>query len=343
MRKNIAKIMAAVMIMMSITVAPFGNTKEIKAENSYYTESMNITNDAPKPTGTGHEDWLFAGWYSDSECKTPIENKKVGDSAYAKFVSADVLSVKCQSLKDVSSSDETTSMRIITTVDNLNYSEVGFKVKVGNNEKEYSTTTVYKKIVTNDDKNKFEYEASIFDTSSTYFATVTMTNIPNKGFTKGIYITPYWKTLDGTTVYGVGRYARVEDSYYDGGKTVINVPVRLYTDKNVAAGKITVNYDKDKYTYIGSEDGDLGNIFDEIYVYDNGDGKVTCVGNVSPINDIKADGLLVSLRFARKDSSDETYTFNVDGEEFANYEGEFVYTSGTTFDVSNVTHKAINK
>lgn len=339
MRKNIAKVMAAALIMMSVAVAPYGNTKEVKAADDYYTEQLTVTAEAPKPTDSAHKDWLFAGWFTGSDCKDAIEEKS--GTAYAKFVPADVMSVKCQSVDGVNAETESTSMRLITTVDNLKYQKVGFKITVGNTTKTYETKTVYKTITSKTSGLGVEYGPSIFDDKSTYFATATMINIPNKGFAKGIFITPYWVTLDGTTVEGVGRYARVEDSYYDGGKTVVNVPVRLYTDKNVAAGQVTVNYDKDTYKYIGTETGDLGDVFEELYVNDNGAGKVTCVGNASEIRDVKADGLLVSLRFVRKDTSDATVTFNVDGEQFANYAGDFVYTSGTTFDVSNVTHKAV--
>lgn len=341
MRKNIAKVVAVALVMMSVAVAPYGNTKEVKAADAYYTEKMTVTAEAPKPTDANYKDWLFAGWFTDGDCKDAIEEKT--GTAYAKFVPADVMSVKCQSLSGVTADSEKTSMRLITTVDNLKYQKVGFKITVGSTTKSYDTKTVYKNIKSKDSGLEFEYGPDIFSEKSTYFATATMVNIPNTGFTKGIFVTPYWVTLDGTTVEGVGRYARVEDSYYDGGKTVVNVPVRLYTDKNVAAGQVTVNYDKDTYTYIGTENGDLGDVFEELYVNDNGAGKVTCVGNASEIRDVKADGLLVSLRFARKDKSDQTVTFNVDGEQFANYDGDFVYTSGTTFDVSDVTHKAVNK
>lgn len=339
MRKNIAKVMAAALIMMSVAVTPYRNTKEVKAADNYYTEQLTVTEEAPKPTDTEHKDWLFAGWFTESDCKDAIEEKT--GKAYAKFVPADVMSVKCQSLAGVKDSDETTSMRLITTVDNLKYQKVGFKITVGSKTTTHETNTVYKMISSKNTLLSVEYAPSIFSEKSTYFATATMTNIPKKGFTKGIFITPYWVTLDGTMVEGVGRYARVEDSYY--GNTVVNVPVRLYTDKDVAAGKVTVNYDKDTYTYIGTETGDLGNVFEELYVNDNGTGAVTCVGNASEIRNVKADGLLVSLRFARKDTSDENATFSVNGEEFANYDGDFVYTSGTTFDVSDITYKAVNK
>ena len=50
-----------------------------------------------KTTVTG--EWVFAGWFKNEACTSSLgsgENPTSGTTYYAKFVSADVLSVKCQ-------------------------------------------------------------------------------------------------------------------------------------------------------------------------------------------------------------------------------------------------------
>ena len=92
-------------------------------------------------------------------------------------------------------------------------------------------------------------------------------NIPNTAFKTGIQITPYWTTLDGTKVSGVSRYARVEDGYLN----IVNVPVRLYSVEEAAAGYLEVAYDGDKFAYVGA---DTGNVFAEMETADDGSGRV---------------------------------------------------------------------
>lgn len=293
---------------------------------------------APKPTTEGYKDWIFAGWYNEESCKTYISNKDgVTGNKYAKFVPADVLSVKCQNEAGATATTEKTKMRLVTTVDTLNYREVGFEIKIGEQSKDIKINTVYSQISATVDAMKFEHQPNIFSDASQYFATVTLTNIPKDGFAQGIFIKPYWITVDGTKVYGVGRYARIEDSW----ENIVNVPVRLYTDKDVAACSLNLHYDKANYTYVGTNGFDVGNVLDEIYISDNAQGKITCVGNTSTMtNNVKADGILVNLRF-KKIGEATSSVFTVDNEQFANKDENFVYTSGTSFDVSDIQYKTV--
>lgn len=348
MRKNKLRMGAIVMMavmMLSCIPCVAGKNVKVDAATANYTEKLDISkykDNAPKPSDASHKDWVFAGWFNDENCTdfvTSDEKTEATGEKYAKFVSADVLSVKCQILNGTTKDSEKTSMRLVTTVDGLDYTKVGFDIAVGEKTADIEMTTVYKKITANDGEVVFEYNPTDFDSNATYFATVTLTNIPKSGFEKGIFIKPYWVTVDGTKVYGVERYARVEDEW----ENIVNVPVRVYTDCDVAAGHIKVTYDKDKYTYAGTENGDIGDVFDEMYVADDSKGTVSCVGNTEKAENTKADGMIVNLRFKAISGTITSETFSVTDESFANEDEEFVYTAEKEFNISDVNYKAVGK
>lgn len=252
-----------------------------------YVQDGNRT--APKPTETGYEKYLFAGWYSDQECET-VYTEATG-KAYAKFVPAQVLSAACQitsTVKDASAGKS--DLRIVSTVDGANYSKVGFKVSMGDDwSYKYGTETVFKKIVSTTDGLEYKnVDPSVFNVDSQYFFTLKITNIGSGRFGDAFYITPYWITKDGTEVDGITRCARVEDGY----SSIVNVPVRLYTDENVAAGYLEVSIPSG-CEYVGYDAG----IFEEMEVAASGS-TVKLVGNVADISANKtADGLYANLRF----------------------------------------------
>lgn len=343
MNRRTLKILSCLMAVAMITLcmAGFGTKVEVSAAETPYTEQLDISSYnevAPKPANAEHKDWIFAGWYKDADCKEFITDKSaVSGQQYAKFVPADVLTVRCQNLAGTTAESGTTKMRIVTTVDSTYYKEVGFEFTIDGNTSKHSIDTVYGAIKATEGGVASSYAPTDFCADSEYFATVTIENISD--FQKTFTIKPYWVTLDGTKVEGVSRMSRVEDSYLN----LVNVPVRLYTDKMIAAGKVVVNYDKAKFEFYQD---DNGNILDEMYVADNAEGKVTCVGNTEKANDVKADGLLVNLRFkVLEGNNDSTFEFKVNGEEFANSNEQLVYTddSAKTFDVSDVVYKVISK
>lgn len=178
--------------------------------------------------------YIFAGWYQDAQAAQPYRNAvSEGEIAYAKFVPEEVLSVKAQLSAEVipeGTTADQTSMRFITTVDTLKYREVGFQIAIQgitapitqNTNKVY--TSLYQ---IGEDGKKDEISPKMFCTASNYFCPVTMTKIPLAAWNTEITITPYWITLDGTTVYGVaatksvdqGRkacVARIDSTYYPG-------------------------------------------------------------------------------------------------------------------------------
>lgn len=305
-----------------------------RAENACYTESIDITpykeGIAPKPADPAHAGWIFAGWFTDTACTTAVDRETATGAQYAKFVPSGVLSAKCQVLSDTTSTSDTSKIRFVSTIDNLKYQQVGFKYQIaGGAEKSYTTTQVMKSIVANEGGVAFGYQPTVFDECSQYFITVTMKNIPNRAFATGIRITPFWVTLDGTEVEGVSRYIRVEDHY----NKIVNVPVRLYDNADVAAGLLSISYDAAKYDYVGS---DNGTVFDSTKCNAKA-GLVYCVGNVDDISgNTPADGMFVNLRFQLKESQTNDGAFTVVDKDFCNNVEESV-----TVSVAEAAYKAV--
>ncbi len=173
------------------------------SESSYPTTSMTITS-------TGNK-YIFAGWYSydsDSQSYTACTSIPTSD-AYAKFVDANVLTVKAQLSYGTTSDSPSTNMRFISTVDTLNYSEVGFEVTIFSSTYTAKSSVVYNSIVeaytAEDGSNSttsIVSSPSTFSSSSNYFMSCVVTGIPNANFDTEITVRAYWTTLDGTTVYG---------------------------------------------------------------------------------------------------------------------------------------------
>jgi hypothetical protein len=314
MRNKLTKKITVVLLALTMVVVGFMpvNGSKVKAAEGLgqqvveYTdyETYKNASKAPRYSGTESGDYIFAGWFADKDCSSVVADGAA--TAYAKFVSADILSAACQVKADTASSTATTALRMLSTVDSLDYSKVGFKVKVADKEeKAYNTDTVYKNITALENGvESNNIAATKFDSNSGWFFALTILNISNTDYAKGIQITPYWITLDGTEVTGISRYVRVEDYY----KENINVPVRLNSADDVAgiaAGRVTVNYPSNKCTFVAPATGetlDLG-MFEEVEYYDDGNGTIKIVGNVSSIANKDAEGLYINLRFTVTDTS----------------------------------------
>ena len=103
-------------------------------------------------------------------------------------------------------------MRLITSVDGLNYLNVGFNVATTANPNgtDVVSTSVYSKIKAKDSNLSYSYTPDIFSSTSKYFGTLTLINLPvisgGQDYTNTEYIvTPFWTTQDGTRVYGETR------------------------------------------------------------------------------------------------------------------------------------------
>lgn len=275
---------------------------------------------APKPITEEYEHWLFAGWYEDEACtSTPITDTSYTGKYYAKYVPEEVLSVKCQVASGTAASTETTKLRLVSSVDTLEYNKVGFVVEIDDINYCYvnESKEVYSTIVAAEDGVTYNYTPTVFQyTASKYFITATVAGIPSTAYGSGIRVTPYWKTLDGTTVEGVSRCVRVEDSYLE----IVNVPVRVYSDTTAKSGNsFTVSYDSEIYDYTGFDKGTLT-------------GKVTVDSTTTPGEitctlgeNIEANGMLGNLRFTKKDTAQSVVTegFGISSETVTDWNSSY--------------------
>lgn len=166
------------------------------------------------------EGYIFAGWYTNATYDTPISKSTKTGKYFPKFVHESVLTLKLQLTKDTTSTSEKTTLRLITSVDNLNYANVGFLI--GNELK--VSNTVYRTITgyTKDGMNSYKPN-EVFHNSSNFFATMTlndaMNDIEHHGtgdeFGKTVNVIPQWTTMDGTTVTGQGASFEINDYLYE--------------------------------------------------------------------------------------------------------------------------------
>lgn len=173
-------------------------------EIAVYRKAVNADQEYTSyPEKTGY---VFGGWYSDVYLTEPLDASVTSGVAYAKFVQADVLTVKFQKLVGASKEDATTKLRAVTSVDTLDYEYVGFKrVVEGASEKIYKTKSVYKTIKGTVNGETYTYTPSDISEASKYLMALSINNIPQAFYNKDITITPVWKTLDGTIVTGTAR------------------------------------------------------------------------------------------------------------------------------------------
>ena len=297
------------------------------------------------------QEWLFAGWYQEKDT-TNETCKKAYDSAittvaedatvYAKFVPASVMAVKCQVTPDTDADSEKANMRLISTTDSADYVKMGFKVSYKGRELDCYTTTLYKRVAASDDGMECNYSANAFNTASNYFFAVRLTNIGNANFAEPLYIEPYWVTADGTTVTGVSRYARVEDSY----EKIVNLPVRLYSDEKVTSGEVSLSYDATRFDLyaVDGETKIAGTVFDTVDYERTLDEETNVAtlkltGNNTAVDEVvptaTADGIFANIRLQLKEDQliESNTSFAVTNENFLNGE------SNVTLNVANVIYK----
>ena len=182
--------------------------------------------------------YIFAGWFTDEACTTALKANDNAEQAYAKFVDAEVLSVKAQvRLDEIKDDDDKvtgyklpedkTDMRFVTTVDSTKYREVGFEItakdstgqdktiKVGS-EFVYEYLYAVGKVGTEGAEPMSYTPSDICSPQSTLFKTFTVTDIPVAKYGETFSVRAYWITQDGTTVYGYEE--PVTKTVYEGAK-----------------------------------------------------------------------------------------------------------------------------
>jgi len=223
-------------------------TVYVDSTGAFISEYTTISKAGQAPTATteGYEEWLFAGWYKDQECtkgnviKKASINSYVGQAAYAKFVSADLLTVKIQVSENTQGSSST-NMRMVSSVDTLNYAGVGLTVEYHRDDGTTSTQTfagnkVFNEIIASAESGvDYDYNAKVFDTESSWFITATITDITSDNYDNNFVIKPYWVTFDGTYVYGESRYVQIQDAYSN------VVPVSIKADSQEAVDAFSIS------------------------------------------------------------------------------------------------------
>ena len=152
------------------------------------------------------ETYVFAGWYTDKDFTIPLATDVKTGIAFAKFVKKSVLSVKGQLSTGVSADDKTTNLRVLTSVDTLDYESVAFTVKFGDVRTfTNKSMTVYKTVTAIEGSMEaisYDAKTAFKNTVSEYFMAYTIKGIPNEVFGTAVTVTPSWTTLDGTVVTG---------------------------------------------------------------------------------------------------------------------------------------------
>ena len=199
-------------VLMAATVSGTIITHATDEADNYYTDVTTI----PSKEGC-----VFAGWYQDKECTNPYRESDTYSEAYAKFVSADVLSVKCQLTAGATMESTSTDLRLVTTVDSLKYQSVGFIVSAGEKgPRTLESNTVYSSISAFVNANKTTYTPQDLAADANYFMTSKITDIPSEAFATTFSVTPFWKTMDGTTVTGAEKVFTIKE----------NLPVSIYEE-----------------------------------------------------------------------------------------------------------------
>lgn len=246
-----AGVLATGLIVAGILVLPKQADAAVVEDKVIYEEGYDIKKywDAENPKAPVKEGYVFGGWYSEKEENAYLtyENAKSAETAYAKFVPAQVLSVKAQNMADTTADTPTTYVRVISSLDSKNYSKVGFDIYLANSVKLYKNNDTQAKEPLETDKiydgvlvgkNKQEKRAvEIFGGVSKYVSVWQLTGIANAHFQKIIYVRPYWITPDGTKVLGLAKYVHIEDEY----KGYVCVPVNVSRTEGIAAGSVTMN------------------------------------------------------------------------------------------------------
>lgn len=169
-----------------------GNIVTVHDGETLYTVAAE--NNAVQLNYIGVEGKLFAGWFADEACTVPAELSNITESidVYAKYVSDSYLGLRYYR----SGFFRLRSLTLVSAIDGNNYAETGFIV---NGEKisvsDYST------------RYGFRTARSLFGREVANNALLMTCDYAFDGVTYGarLNITPYWVTMDGTTVRGETR------------------------------------------------------------------------------------------------------------------------------------------
>ncbi|MBQ9544536.1 MAG: hypothetical protein IJV00_05365 [Clostridia bacterium] len=140
---------------------------------------------------------VFAGWYADEALTSPLSPSVTEGAAYAKFADADVMTVRAQWASD---ENGTYKIRFLSTVDSLDYQNVGFTVFANGSERKVTLTNVYTGILESSVRRDAQYISGCSE--SRYVSLCNLRKIPADLVNETVTVVPFWTTPDGTLVNG---------------------------------------------------------------------------------------------------------------------------------------------
>ena len=285
---------------------------------------------------------VFGGWYQDTDgddtlepiTQEDAEKITTGENIWAKFVPAEVLSVRTQLEAETATEDGknvaddgTTYLRLLSGVNGLDYQKVGFDIWYNKKYQETdeiatNITKVYANITNDETDSEPLAASSVFGAAATHFSVLRLNEIYKGNFNYVIYVTPQWTTLDGTLVKGQAKYVRVIDGYAS--NRFISVPVNFLEGDAVAAGKLEMTYNtKLEVVEVDTNGYDAGQQKTEGSHYDNKEGTIKFVNNITGAASIEPESVVyanVWFKETEEISSRTKLEFTVSGCSFYNWD-----------------------
>lgn len=323
---------------------------EYKADEiskNYWTEENKT---APVKAG-----YVFGGWFERVEKETTKTESDgtyiynplttVSGDAFAKFVPAQVLSIKAQNgvnegyelpekAEDINPNNPI-YVRLMTSLDSLNYQDIGFNIYLNhttrpkdNQDNDYilETSKVFSSVYVGEDAELTDV-TDIFGGVSEYACVWELQDINHpSNATKIIYVRPYWHTMDGTKVLGLAKYVHIEDQY----NGYISVPINLLDGQDVAAGEVHMTYaDTNAETPLAWQvkEVEIGRVLKEMSYIVSGN-TIKMVGSGENVGEYLKDAsgeretIFANVRFKRVDNTEDTedVTFTTIMKKFCDWE-----------------------
>ena len=169
---------------VTVTVVDNGEIRELAFERGNLTGKLEYT---------GADGMRFAGWFADEACTEPaqLSDVQADMTVYAKYVSDAYLQMKYVEQRWLSSRE----LQLMSALDSEDYAQTGFVI----NGVEIPAASVSSRYGI--------YTARFLFSSVSRNAKLAVLKYDVSGLRRGasLEITPYWVTLDGTTVYGTTR------------------------------------------------------------------------------------------------------------------------------------------
>lgn len=169
---------------VTVTVVDNGDVREQTFERGDLTGKLEYT---------GADGMRFAGWFADEACTEPaqLSDVQADMTVYAKYVSDAYLQMKYVEQRWLSNRE----LQLMSALDSEDYAQTGFVI----NGVEIPAASVSSRYGI--------YTARFLFSSVSRNAKLAVLKYDVSGLRRGasLEITPYWVTLDGTTVYGTTR------------------------------------------------------------------------------------------------------------------------------------------